>query len=110
MDGDRVALSDILGCSGDDLGCSGDRRGCPGDRLECSGDKRGGSGMARLANSEWKCAGEVAYSGAPNRGGRESGGKYCAPNKGVLAYLLGQAKDIIKLIILLKVKSFKYLN
>lgn len=52
-----------------------------------SEDSRCGSGAAKLANREWKWAGAVAYNGAPNRDGRDSGGKYWAPKSGVFAYL-----------------------
>lgn len=63
-------------------------RAISGDSWDCSGERRGSSGTVKLANREWKCAGEVAYSGAPNKGGRDSGGRYCAPNSGEFAYLL----------------------
>lgn len=74
---------------GGEMEGAGDRA-TSGDSWDCSGERRGSSGTVKLAKREWKCAGEVAYSGAPKREGREcpSGGRYCAPNSGELAYLL----------------------
>lgn len=87
MDGDLVTSGEDLAFSVDIRECSDELREWSGEIRECSGESLGGSGTVKFANREWKWAGDVAYRGAPNRGGRDSGGRYWAPNNGEFAYL-----------------------